>query len=114
VSLEIDSGWRLVLISPIRVHIVLYLNTMGPATVAEMAASSGTSERSLRDHLEALVELDLVQEHDTECDGLTKGRPARRFFLEAAVEESAGALLKVLSRPFSPSSRQSARRTADP
>ena len=91
-----------VLTDPVRLAVLRGLCELGTATTAELRARCHTSDPTVRRHLEALEALGLVHEQPGERDGLTPGRPARRFTLDADVVDRIFALFEVLSEPLVP------------
>ena len=103
----LHPSWLDVLTDPVRLSLLRSLVLIGPATVTELASHTHTADPTVRRHLEALAALGLVHEAGGESDGLTRGRPAARFALDAAAEENARELFKVLERPLLASSARS-------
>lgn len=76
---------------------------------AELASATELAEllpavspRSLRRQLETLVTLGLVHAETGESDGMTNGRPATRFFLDADVDEAIADLFDLVNLPLRP------------
>ena|GEM_PF-5255822 len=61
-----------------------------------------TSDPTVRRHLKALKALGLVRQEPAEGDGVSPGRPARRFRLDAEAATSLRALFDLLSEPLAP------------
>lgn len=98
----IDSSWLGVLSDPVRLNLLRCLCEVEAVTTTELAPRAHTSERTVRRHLEALVELGLAEEWQGESDGETPGRPAARYALLATVREQALTLFELLSQPLGP------------
>ncbi len=98
----IHSSWLAILTDPVRLALLRALCELGIASAAELRQSTHTSDRSLRRHLEALVALGVVKEQGGLSDGLTRGRPASHYAVDAQVGERAAELFDVLSRPLVP------------
>ena len=95
-------SWTAVLTDPIRLAVLRGLCELGTATTAELRTRCHSSDPTIRRHLEALETLGLIQEQPGERDGLTPGRPASRFTLDADVATRVAALFEVLSEPLLP------------
>ena len=95
-------SWTSILTDPIRFAILRGLCEMGSATTAELRDRCHTSDPTARRHLEALEALGVVREQPGERDGLTPGRPPRRFILDVEVAGKVNALLRLLKEPLVP------------
>lgn len=91
-----------VLTDPVRLAILRGLCELRTATTTELRERCHTSDPTVRRHLEALEALGLVREQPGERDGLTPGRPARRFTLDAEAATRVCALFEILSEPLVP------------
>jgi DNA-binding transcriptional ArsR family regulator len=94
------SSWAAVLTDPVRLAILQGLCELGEASASELRAHAHTSEGATRRHLEALEALGLVAERPAERDGLTPGRPGRRFVLDVEAAERVSELLAIIRRPL--------------
>ena len=100
----VHPSWLAVLSDPVRLNLLRCLSeAQGPMTSGELAPEAHTSERTVRRHLDALVELGLAEERGGQSDGETPGRPAASFTLSSAVRQATLALFDLLSRPLGPS-----------
>lgn len=97
-------SWTSVLTDPVRLMVLRGLCELGTATIGELRDRCHTSDPTVRRHLEALEALALVHEQPGERDGLTPGRPASRFTLDAEAATRVRALFEVLSEPLAPMS----------
>lgn len=95
-------SWMAILTDPVRLVVLRALCEMRTATTAELRERCHSSDPTVRRHLEALEALGLVREQPGERDGLTPGRPARTFTLDAEAARRARALFEVLSEPLVP------------
>jgi predicted ArsR family transcriptional regulator len=93
----IDPSWIAVLTDPVRLVVLRSLCRLGAATISELSRYSHTSDRTTRRHLEALVALGVAHEHRGQRDGITPGRPATRFAIDADAREQVTALFELLS-----------------
>ena len=98
----IHSSWLPILTDPVRLAILRTLCELGIASATELRKRTHTSDRSLRRHLEALVALGVVGEREGFSDGLTPGRPACHYAVDAGVGERIDELFSVLGRPLAP------------
>lgn len=96
----IHPTWFAVLTNPGRLRILQSLTIRNDVSVADLLAHSHMSDHALRRHLAAMVELGIVRVHRENRDGLTRGRPAARFILDATVRENAIPLFRLLERPL--------------
>jgi predicted ArsR family transcriptional regulator len=107
----LHASWTAVLTDPVRLAVLRGLCQLKAATTAELRGLCHTSDPTVRRHLEALATLGLVREEAAEPDGITPGRPARRFRLDADAEARLCALFELLSEPLAttpePARRQS-------
>jgi predicted ArsR family transcriptional regulator len=102
-----EVRWRDVLAYPAQRDLIGSLVEEGDATAADLMRRCHLSEATLRRHLDALVRLGVVREHGGELDGMTPGRPATRYWLDAGVRKAAGELLELLELPVDFSSTNS-------
>jgi predicted ArsR family transcriptional regulator len=91
-----------ILTDPVRLSLLRGLCQLKSATISELRGLCHTSDPTVRRHLEALATLGLVREERSEPDGVTPGRPARRFVLDAEAATRLCALFEVLSEPLVP------------
>jgi predicted ArsR family transcriptional regulator len=98
----IHHSWHELLSHPLRLEVVACMAVLGSAAASELAQHCGGERRSLRRQLEALVAAGLVHERAGASDGVTNGRPAARFFLDARTREGLIPLLRLLERPLEP------------
>lgn len=96
------SSWSAILIDPVRLGVLRGLCEAGMTTAAELARNCHTSNGAVRRHLEALEALGLVHERPGERDGLTPGRPASRFVVDAEAATRLRALFELLGEPLLP------------
>ncbi len=97
----VHPSWLAVLSDPVRLNLLRCLcEAQGSMTSGELAPMAHTSERTVRRHLDALVELGLAEERRGRSDGETPGRPAASFTLSSAVRQATAALFDLLSRPL--------------
>ncbi len=96
----VHASWLAVLSDPVRLNVLRCLCEMGTVTAAELAPRAHTSERAVRRHLDALVELGLADGRRGQSDGETPGRPAASYTLSAAARERVLALFELLSEPL--------------
>jgi DNA-binding transcriptional ArsR family regulator len=82
------ARWLEVIADPIRLGILRSLSQVGEATISDLADWGQASSQTLRRHLEALVNLGVIDEHPARSDGETPGRPAARFSLPYEVGRS--------------------------
>jgi predicted ArsR family transcriptional regulator len=95
-------SWTAVLTDPVRLSVLCWLWQLQTATTSQLCQRCHTSDPTVRRHLEALEALGLVREEPAERDGMTPGRPARRFRLEAEAATRLGVLFELLSEPLAP------------
>jgi predicted ArsR family transcriptional regulator len=101
---KVHPSWLAVLSDPVRLNLLRCLCEAETAmSSGELAPRAHTGERTVRRHLEALVELGLAEERRGQSDGETPGRPAAAYTLVAAARQQAQTLFDLLSRPFGPS-----------
>jgi DNA-binding transcriptional ArsR family regulator len=93
-------SWAAILTDPVRLAVLRALSELQSATIAELRCRCHASERTVRRHLEALGALGLVLEQPGERDGLSPGRPGRRFVLDAEVGTRVSALFELLREPL--------------
>lgn len=85
---EVDvARWLFGVADPIRLAILRALSEVDSATMAEINCLTAASRPTLRRHLLAMVALGLISEEVGKSDGMTTGRPATRFSLQAAVAD---------------------------
>jgi DNA-binding transcriptional ArsR family regulator len=89
-----------ILSDPVRLSVVRALCRLQAATTAELRDLCHTSDPTVRRHLAALEALGLVLEQPAEPDGMTPGRPARRFTLDAQAAARLCQLFRLLSEPL--------------
>ncbi len=97
---SIDQSWAAILTDPIRLAILRGLCELGTATAPELRDRCHTSGPTALRHLGALETLGLVRELPAEPDGLTPGRPARRFTLDLDAARKLATLFELLSEPL--------------
>jgi len=101
---EVHPSWLAVLSDPVRLNLLRCLcEAEGPMTSRELAPKAHTSERTVRRHLDALVELGLTEQRSGQSDGETPGRPATAFSLSSSAREALVTLFDLLRRPLGPS-----------
>jgi DNA-binding transcriptional ArsR family regulator len=105
----LHGSWMAILTDPVRLALLQALSECGSATTAQLCQRCHTSDPTMRRHLEALEALGLVREHPAERDGLTPGRPAKRYILDADVGTKVCALFELLSDPLVPMSAPASR-----
>ncbi len=105
--MTVHPSWLPVLSDPVRLNLLRCLCEVETVTTGELAPKAHTSERTVRRHLDVLVELGLAEERRGQSDGETPGRPAASYTLRAATREQARALFDLLSQPLGPSRRPS-------
>jgi predicted ArsR family transcriptional regulator len=98
----IHWSWRAILSDPVRLDIVTALCVLRTVTLADLGARCHTSDAAIRRHLDALEALGLVRAQAAQRDGMTPGRPPRRFVLAADATTQIRALLDLLSHPLGP------------
>ena len=91
-----------ILADHVRLSVLRVLCDLHIATTAEICQHCHCSDPTVRRHLEALETLGLVREWPGQRDGLTPGRPAKRFVLDAEAADRVCALFHLLSVPLSP------------
>jgi DNA-binding transcriptional ArsR family regulator len=91
-----------ILTDPVRLSVLRGLCHLGEATTAELREVCHTSDPTIRRHLTALETLALVREQPARRDGVSPGRPARRFVLDPDAGERLCALFELLSEPLVP------------
>jgi DNA-binding transcriptional ArsR family regulator len=91
-----------ILADPVRLFVLRGLCELECATIAELRVRCHSSDPTVRRHLEALEALGLVREQPGERDGLTPGRPARTFTLDAEAATKARAMFELLREPLVP------------
>jgi predicted ArsR family transcriptional regulator len=100
---SVHPSWLAVLSDPVRLNLLRGLcEVEATATAAELAPRAHASERTLRRHLDILVELGLAEERRGESDGETQGRPAASYALRASARDQTTALFDLLSQPLGP------------
>jgi DNA-binding transcriptional ArsR family regulator len=102
VNAMLDASWTAVLTDPVRLSVLRCLCRLRIATIAELTDLCHTSDPTVRRHLEALETLGLVHEQRAEADGVTPGRPARRFMLDPDAATRLCALFDLISVPLVP------------
>jgi predicted ArsR family transcriptional regulator len=98
----VHRSWAAILTDPVRLGLMQGLSEIGTATTPELAERCHTSDPTVRRHLEALKAFGLVREQPGERDGLTPGRPARRFTLSPEAATKMRALFDLLTEPLVP------------
>ncbi|HEX6780614.1 MAG TPA: helix-turn-helix domain-containing protein [Solirubrobacterales bacterium] len=99
--MTVHASWHAVLSDPVRLNLLRCLCEVEAAvTSGELAPRAHTSERTVRRHLDALVELGLADERRGQSDGETPGRPAASYSLHAGTRRQARALFDLLSQPL--------------
>jgi predicted ArsR family transcriptional regulator len=97
----VHPSWLAVLSDPVRLNLLRCLaETEAAMTSGDLAPRAHTSERTVRRHLDALVELGLAEERRGQSDGETRGRPAASFALAAPARQAISALFELLSQPL--------------
>jgi predicted ArsR family transcriptional regulator len=99
---QLDASWATILTDPVRISVLRSLCQLRAATTAELRTLCHTSDPTIRRHLGALEALGLVREEVAKRDGVTPGRPARRFRLDADAATSLSALFELLGKPLTP------------
>jgi DNA-binding transcriptional ArsR family regulator len=107
-------SWVGILSDPVRLELLRALCQMGVATTGELRRHCHTSDPTVRRHLEALETLGLVCESPGERDGLTPGRPAKRWNLHLEAAAKLSVLFDLLSDPLVPSPAPGPQPPADP
>jgi predicted ArsR family transcriptional regulator len=102
VESQLDASWAAIVTDPVRLSVLLGLCRLEAATTAELRTLCHTSDPTIRRHLGALEALGLVREEVAERDGVTPGRPARRFRLDADAATSLSTLFELLRKPLTP------------
>jgi predicted ArsR family transcriptional regulator len=103
----VHADWLVVLSDPIRLNLLRCLCELEEVSTAQLAPRAHTSQRTVRRHLDVLVELGLVEERQGQSDGETPGRPAASYVLSAATRRRALDLFDLLSQPLGPSRQPS-------
>lgn len=85
-----------------RLNLLCCLDGLEAVSAAQLAPKAHTSVRTVRRHLEALVELGLADEKRGKSDGETTGRPAASYMLSVSAREQTAVLFDLLSRPLGP------------
>ena len=98
----LHPSWAAILTDPVRLSILRGLCRLGESTTAELQTLCHTSDPTLRRHLEALAALEIVRQVPGESDGLTPGRPARRFRIDPDAVVRLCALFELLREPLVP------------
>jgi len=96
------SSWLTVLVDPVRLSILRSLCELQTATMADLRQRCHTSDSTIRRHLDSLESLELVREYRGKRDGLTPGRPARRYTLDNGTATRISELLEILNKPLVP------------
>jgi predicted ArsR family transcriptional regulator len=99
---EIDPSWAAILSDPARLSLLHGLCQREAATIAELRRVCHSSDPTVRRHLEALEALGLVREEPAERDGITSGRPAKRFVIASDAADRLSVLFQLLSEPLVP------------
>jgi DNA-binding transcriptional ArsR family regulator len=97
---ELDPSWAAILTDPARLSLLHGLCQLESATIAELRRFCHTSDPTVRRHLEALEALGLVREEPAERDGVTAGRPPKRYVIASDAVDRLWALFRLLSRPL--------------
>lgn len=95
-------SWSAVLTDPVRLSILHTLCALQAATTLQLSRRCHSSDPTIRRHLEALEAIGLVREHPGKRDGLTPGRPASRYTLDARAADRVRALFELLNEPLVP------------
>lgn len=99
-EIEVHWSWSAILTDPVRLELLHVLCQMGAATTAELRRHCHTSDPTVRRHLEALEALGVVREYPGVRDGLTPGRPARRYLLDLEAASKLSVLFELLNEPL--------------
>lgn len=99
---ELDPSWLAILSDPARLSLLRGLCTLEAATIAQLRTICHTSDPTIRRHLEALEALGLVREEPAERNGVTSGRPPKRFVIAADAADRLRTLFQLLSEPLVP------------
>ena len=98
----LHASWMAILTDPVRLSLLRGLCRRSTATTAELRDLCHTSDPTARRHLEALEALGLIRETPAEADGITPGRPPKRYTLDAEAAARLCALFELLSQPLVP------------
>src|SRR3954454_11088267 len=93
-------SWAAIITDPVRLVVLRSLCELRAATVAELCEHCHSSEPTVRRHLDTLRALGLIRDHPGERDGMTPGRPARHFNLDAEAAMKICALFDLLKDPL--------------
>jgi predicted ArsR family transcriptional regulator len=96
-------SWAAVLTDPIRLSVLRALCELRPATALDLCRRCHSSDPTVRRHLTALEAIGLVRGQPGERDGLTAGRPAKRYTIDSDAAGRLEALFELLSQPLLPS-----------
>jgi DNA-binding transcriptional ArsR family regulator len=110
----LDWSWTAVLSDPVRLSVLHALCDLQTATTLELCRRCHSSDSTVRRHLDALEAIGLVREHPGERDGLTLGRPARRYTLDAVAGDKVRTLFELLSEPLVPTAAPAMQPPRDP
>ena len=99
---RIHWSWASVLSDPIRLSVLQALCELRTATALEVCHRCHGSDPTIRRHLEVLEAIGLVREQAGERDGITPGRPAKRYTIDSDVAGQLCALLELLREPLAP------------
>lgn len=99
---ELDPSWIAILSDPARLSLLRGLCQLEAATIAELRRVCHTSGSTMRRHLEALEALGLVREEPAERDGVTAGRPPKRFVIATDAADRLYVLFRLLRDPLVP------------
>lgn len=98
----IHPSWLGILSDPVRLAVVAALCGVREANVTQISGDTHVSERTVRRHLNALIELGLAYEQQGRNDDLLSGRPATRFALDGSARARVIPLFDLLSEPLVP------------
>jgi DNA-binding transcriptional ArsR family regulator len=96
----VHPSWLPVLTDPVRLNLLRCLCGVGTVTAPELMPLANASERTVRRHLEVLVELGLAEERRGQSDGETRGRPAASYTLSVPARRQVLALFDLLRQPL--------------
>ena len=98
----LHESWMPILTDPVRLSLLRGLCRLEVATTAELRDLSHSSDPTIRRHLAALEALGIIRERPPERDGVTPGRPAKRYMLDPGVAIRLFTLFQLLSEPLVP------------
>jgi predicted ArsR family transcriptional regulator len=102
---HVHPSWIPVLTDPLALSLLLALAEEPGLTVSALGRRCHVSPRAVRRQLDGLSAIGLVAEQPGKRDGLTPGRPASRFVLDAEVSERLQPFLALLAAPLRPDPR---------